>query len=51
MNVAGDTIGLLRGWDYCWGADTAATSLAVFRGEALWAPLATAGGGRGRQAG
>jgi acyl-homoserine-lactone acylase len=35
-------IGLLRGWDYRWGADTAATSLAVFWGEALWAPLAQA---------
>lgn len=33
-------IGLLRGWDYRWGADSAATSLAVFWGEALWAPSA-----------
>ena len=33
-------IGLLRGWDYRWGADSTATSLAVFWGEALWAPSA-----------
>jgi len=27
---------LLRGWDYRWGAESKATSLAVFWGEALW---------------
>ena len=31
-----DEIGLLRGWDERWGLDSAATSLAVFWGEALW---------------
>lgn len=35
-------IDLLRGWDYRWGAGSTATSLAVFWGEALWAPLAQA---------
>jgi acyl-homoserine-lactone acylase len=38
-----EPITLLRGWDYCWGMDSTATSLAVFWGEALWevaAPLA-----------
>ena len=30
-------IGVLRGWDYHWGLDSAPTSLAVFWGEALWA--------------
>ncbi|GAA3788109.1 penicillin acylase family protein [Sphaerisporangium flaviroseum] len=35
-------IGLLRGWNDRWGADSTATSLAVFWGEALWAPLAQA---------
>ncbi|MEV0383010.1 penicillin acylase family protein [Nonomuraea sp. NPDC050643] len=30
-------IGLLRGWDHRWGANSAPTSLAVFWGEALWA--------------
>lgn len=29
-------IELLRGWDFCWGLDSAPTSLAVFWGEALW---------------
>ena len=29
-------VGLLRGWDYRWGADSMPTSLAVFWGEALW---------------
>ena len=29
-------IALLRDWDYRWGAESAATSLAVFWGEALW---------------
>ncbi|MFF4875160.1 penicillin acylase family protein [Micromonospora sp. NPDC000668] len=37
-----DPIGLLRGWDYRWSAQSTATSLAVFWGEALWAPLAQA---------
>ncbi|GAB3974260.1 penicillin acylase family protein [Plantactinospora veratri] len=35
-------VDLLRGWDYHWGAESTATSLAVFWGEALWAPLAQA---------
>jgi acyl-homoserine-lactone acylase len=35
-------IGLLRGWDYRWAADSTATSLAVFWGEAIWAALAQA---------
>jgi acyl-homoserine-lactone acylase len=35
-------IGLLRDWDYRWDAKSTATSLAVFWGEALWAPLAAA---------
>jgi acyl-homoserine-lactone acylase len=33
-------IGLLRGWDYRWGADSTPTSLAVFWGEDLWTPSA-----------
>ncbi len=33
-------IELLRGWDDRWGIDSAPTSLAVFWGEALWAPSA-----------
>ncbi|WP_051864534.1 penicillin acylase family protein [Streptosporangium roseum] len=33
-------IRLLRGWDCRWSADSTATSLAVFWGEALWAPSA-----------
>ncbi len=33
-------IALLKGWDRRWGADSTATSLAVFWGEALWAPSA-----------
>ncbi|MBC6460271.1 penicillin acylase family protein [Actinomadura sp. HBU206391] len=37
-----DPIGLLRRWDYRWGAKSTATSLAVFWGEALWAPLSQA---------
>ncbi|MER7444055.1 penicillin acylase family protein [Micromonospora avicenniae] len=37
-----DPIDLLRGWDYRWGAESTATSLAVFWGEALWAPLSQA---------
>ncbi|SDZ15300.1 acyl-homoserine-lactone acylase [Micromonospora pattaloongensis] len=35
-------VGVLRDWDYRWGAQSTATSLAVFWGEALWAPLAQA---------
>jgi acyl-homoserine-lactone acylase len=35
-------IALLRGWDYRWAANSTATSLAVFWGEALWAPLTQA---------
>ncbi|WP_213978863.1 penicillin acylase family protein [Sphingomonas sp. dw_22] len=31
-----DPIALLRGWDYRWGYDSAATSLAVFWGDQLW---------------
>jgi len=38
-NLAGP-IGLLRGWDYRWGADSTPTSLAVFWGEDLWTPSA-----------
>ncbi len=47
-----DQIALLRGWDFRWAADSAATSLAVFWGEALWGETAndldleTAGMGR-----
>ncbi|MFD0787864.1 penicillin acylase family protein, partial [Micromonospora azadirachtae] len=37
-----DPVDLLRGWDYRWGAESTATSLAVFWGEALWAPLSQA---------
>jgi acyl-homoserine-lactone acylase len=33
-------IALLRAWDLKWSADSAATSLAVFWGEALWADVA-----------
>jgi len=32
-----DQIATLRGWDDRWGADSVATSLAVFWGETLWA--------------
>jgi acyl-homoserine-lactone acylase len=32
----GPQMALLRGWDRRWGADSDATSLAVFWGEALW---------------
>lgn len=35
-------IDLLRRWDHRWGGQSTATSLAVFWGEALWAPLAQA---------
>ena len=31
-----DQIAALRAWDYRWGAESAATSLAVFWGDALW---------------
>jgi acyl-homoserine-lactone acylase len=34
-----DQVALLRGWDRRWAADSAATSLAVFWGEALWQSL------------
>ena len=45
--VAGQ-IGLLRGWDYRWGAASMPTSLAVFWAEALWdqADAAVRGGRR-----
>jgi acyl-homoserine-lactone acylase len=33
-------VALLKDWDDRWGADSTATSLAVFWGEALWAPSA-----------
>jgi acyl-homoserine-lactone acylase len=32
-------IGLLRNWDYRWGADSRATTLAVYWGDALWAEV------------
>jgi acyl-homoserine-lactone acylase len=32
----GEQIAILRGWDDRWAADSVATSLAVFWGEALW---------------
>ncbi|OYY67949.1 MAG: acylase [Sphingomonas sp. 28-63-12] len=47
-----DQIAVLRSWDDTWGADSIATSLAVFWGEALWGDtssdldLETAGLGR-----
>ena len=31
-----EPIALLRGWDYRWGLDSRATSLAVFWGDTLW---------------
>ncbi|HEY2482621.1 MAG TPA: penicillin acylase family protein, partial [Caulobacteraceae bacterium] len=37
-----DQIALLRAWDDRWSADSAATSLAVFWGERLWAKTAAA---------
>ncbi|MEU6206801.1 penicillin acylase family protein [Micromonospora musae] len=37
-----EPIDLLRRWDYRWDAESTATSLAVFWGEALWAPLSQA---------
>ncbi|MDH4744337.1 penicillin acylase family protein [Sphingomonas sp. CBMAI 2297] len=33
-----EPVALLKGWDRRWGAGSTATSLAVFWGEALWAP-------------
>jgi acyl-homoserine-lactone acylase len=36
-----DQIALLRGWDRRWGADSVATSLAVFWGEDLWNSMAS----------
>jgi len=42
-----DQIDLLRGWDRRWSADSAATSLAVYWGEALWRAVGlTPTGGR-----
>ena len=35
-----ESLALLRGWDFRWGATSTATSLAVFWGEALWATAA-----------
>jgi acyl-homoserine-lactone acylase len=35
-----EPVALLKGWDRRWGAASTATSLAVFWGEALWAPSA-----------
>jgi len=35
-----EPVALLKAWDRRWAADSAATSLAVFWGEALWAPSA-----------
>lgn len=35
-----EPVALLKAWDRRWGADSTATSLAVFWGEALWAPSA-----------
>ena len=35
-----EPVALLKGWDKRWGAGSTATSLAVFWGEALWAPSA-----------
>ncbi|MDQ0249365.1 acyl-homoserine-lactone acylase [Sphingomonas kyeonggiensis] len=35
-----EPVALLKTWDRRWAADSAATSLAVFWGEALWAPSA-----------
>jgi acyl-homoserine-lactone acylase len=42
-----DQISVLRGWDYRWGADSAATSLAVFWGDAIFQSVSVAA----RQAG
>lgn len=36
-----EPVALLKGWDRRWNADSTATSLAVFWGEALWVPSAT----------
>ncbi|MBB4100626.1 penicillin acylase family protein [Sphingomonas kyeonggiensis] len=35
-----EPVALLKAWDRRWAADSTATSLAVFWGEALWAPSA-----------
>ncbi|MFV4649352.1 penicillin acylase family protein, partial [Mycobacterium tuberculosis] len=35
-----DQVALLSGWDDRWSADSTATSLAVFWGEALWNKVA-----------
>jgi len=35
-----EPVALLKAWDRRWAGDSAATSLAVFWGEALWAPSA-----------
>ena len=35
-----EPITALRGWDYCWSAQSVPTSVAVFWGEALWAKAA-----------
>lgn len=35
-----EQVELLRQWDYLWSADSTATSLAVFWGEALWKEVA-----------
>lgn len=35
-----EPVALLKGWDRRWAANSTATSLAVFWGEALWAPSA-----------
>jgi acyl-homoserine-lactone acylase len=42
-----DPAGLLRRWDFRWSATSTATSLAVFWGEALWAPLSQAAAAAG----
>ncbi|HEY0445494.1 MAG TPA: penicillin acylase family protein [Allosphingosinicella sp.] len=40
-------VALLRGWDYRWGTDSAATSLAVFWAEEMWERLGFKGPQRG----
>jgi acyl-homoserine-lactone acylase len=37
-----DPIAVLRAWDYRWSADSVATSLAVYWGQALWQPASAA---------
>ncbi len=34
-----DSVGLLRDWDYRWGAKSRATTLAIYWAEALWAKV------------